>query len=263
GPAGLDLLGPFAARFLAADSVPAPVRPRPLALDLRRFAGTYRSNHYPHGDVTTAMALMLQFPVRARADGTLDRWGTRWVPVAPLRFRRLDSDEEMVFQADARGRVTRLLAWNGVFDRIPWYETRAAQAALAGAFALVFLGVLLVGLVRSLRWWRSGRTPPARLIRRLAVATSALNLVFLVWFAVGFTSVGGQQLLDLPRWILALLCLPLISLAATLVLLLATARVVAAGRRPAAYRARAVSYAVIAWAFLAWLHYWNLIGFHV
>lgn len=262
-PAGLDLLGPFAARFLTAGYAPTPVRP--VRVDLRRFAGVYRSNRFPRSEVTKASALRLNFSVWARADGTLGRRGTQWVPVDSLRFRRTDSDEEMAFRVDARGRVTQLLAWNGAFDRIPWYETFAAQASMAGGFVVVFAAAPIILLVRRLlrRRRRSGAPPPARSVGRLIGATSLLNLLFLVWFAVAFATVGGQQLLDLPKWILVLLCVPLISLVTTLLLLVATTRALAARQLAGAARAGAVCYAAIACVFLLWLQHWNLIGFHV
>ncbi len=260
-PRGLDLLDAFAGLVAAGRPVVSSPPPRAnSAIDLRRFSGVYRSNRFPRTDVTKASSLLLQFPVRIIGDGTLDRWGTRWVSVEPLLFRRVDRDEYMVFRADQSGRITELHAWNGVFEKLAWYESLRAQTAMMVAFLFAFAVPLVRGLRRTRR--PGAIEPSARitLARRLVLLVSALNLTFVVLFVVAFTSMSGGLLLDLPLHVRVLLTLPLFSLAASAGLTIVSGRAFIASRAANADRLYLGGYVVLSCAFLLWLNHWNLVS---
>ncbi|HET9370382.1 MAG TPA: serine hydrolase domain-containing protein, partial [Vicinamibacterales bacterium] len=84
---------------------------------LARFAGRYRWNVYCHSCGT---APPTQGPtVEARADGTIDFAGQRWVQIAPLVFRRDDGKRVLAFRADSDGAISHLFIEGPLtFERI-------------------------------------------------------------------------------------------------------------------------------------------------
>ncbi|HVH30273.1 MAG TPA: hypothetical protein VNA31_01215, partial [bacterium] len=257
-PDGVNLLDPFAERYFSAPPL-EPVAPRPeFTGHLGRFAGTYRSNRYPRSDFTKMTGLTVQFPVRVGPDGVLNRWGTRWVEEDSLVFRRVDREEYMVFRQDKRGRIAQLVAWNGVFDRIAWYETAMFHMVVAVTFALAFSAPLVAALLRVVLRRPHASAARPRWLVGAGLALCATNVVFLVSLGVAFAR--ARSLVDFPVWLAALLALPLSSLVGTLVLGIGTVRVSSLGIGSPRERVASLILFLVSGAFIAWLMYWNLLG---
>jgi CubicO group peptidase (beta-lactamase class C family) len=104
----------FPDRRLVETPTPDPDR----AVQLRRFAGTYRANVFCHS-CRDAGPPVQDFDVRANKDGTIEVWDQPWAPVDSLYFATLDGRHHIGFAEDAGGRITALTAgsWR-VLERI-------------------------------------------------------------------------------------------------------------------------------------------------
>jgi CubicO group peptidase (beta-lactamase class C family) len=238
-----------------------------------RFAGSYRLNRYAHRTLEKLGTLLREWEVFPAADGAITllnpNIGLRtYVPAGPLLFRREGADDEIAFRQDANGQIDRLFVGRYVLERLPWYETAAVQKALFAFFGCVFGCAVLAGLVA---WIRKGRGTSAALNERDARAVAKLrywcagvaaaNLFFLAGMFLAFLNKVAMAF-GLPLYVWLLLCIPLITTAATLVILW---QVLTAWRNQAGTASSRAFYSLVAFAavaFIPFLAYWNLLGFH-
>ncbi|HET9017660.1 MAG TPA: serine hydrolase domain-containing protein [Thermomicrobiaceae bacterium] len=283
-----DLEHQLVSRAFPKPPEPAPVTPPGLRGALGEFTGTYipaRSSHttveklrVATEEITVADAggerLIVTYP-----DGS----ALRLTQIAPLVFAYAVDGVTFrwPFLRGSRGRVDRLLIGNDTYNRLPWYATNPVQLPYVAVLVLVFLSLLgawmIPASVRRLRRWTTrARLPVVRNGRAVAgprplgALIGALNAVFVVALVVVLLSASATQDLgyswltyDRPTILYALLCLPLLSIAATVALIALTA---VRWRRQAWTRGQLAYGAIVLLAeaaFIPLLLYWNLLGFHV
>jgi CubicO group peptidase (beta-lactamase class C family) len=246
-----------------------PVAPPPAfadaAREARRCAGTYAFNRYGHRGIERLVSLTNRIEVRVDSGGTLSFRGNRFAAIAPGLFQRMDGRSFVAFDPAAGGSVRHMFTGGGiarVYERVPWYETAPAQAILLGGCILIFLAMLVsapvAALLRRGRAKLAGGSTLRPGPRRVAIAVSALSLLFLAGLAAG---IGSGLEYGVPPWFAAVMVLPPVLIGAVIVCLLG-ARVV--WTDPAARRGWRFGYTLVAvagMAFVAWLAQWGLIGF--
>lgn len=187
--------------------------------------------------------------------------------IAPLRFQAAKGRGLLVFEADARGRVTHLFTGGSiarVYERSPWHEAARVQLGIVAALAtvcvttaLVWPAVLVVG--RTRRGLRG-----AQLFRRgeiVAIAIAALDLVFLLGFVSLIASSTSPIQYGMPPILFVLFTLPILSALLTVVLLIECAR---KWRAPDSSRGSRLHFSLVSVAavgILMWLAEWNLLGY--
>lgn len=255
---------------------PAPARPRRYPPDatarppLGRFAGSYWSDEYAPDTIEKLRQLVNQVQVSTAGPVTLSAhfWsgGTvRARRVAPLLFQA-GGGTFWAFRRGPRGVVARLIpGGNAVYDRIPWYASTTVQIAYLAILLLIFLSGIAVWVIRPLI-----RRRGPDLSGLLGAAVCALNVLFLVLLGVALWSAVSTQAehyswleYGAPPAVYALLCLPLLSAALTPILAAVSIAGWWRGRGSAWARSYHSVVALAALAFLPFLAFWNLIGFHV
>ena len=263
---------------------------------ISRFAGSYWSTEYSRHTVEKLRQLVNQVQVTARGNASLTAhfWDGRTVQltrIGPLLFQT-EGGGPVSYWAfvvsgppsggqDTSARITRMApGGNEVFDRIEWYETTALQLDFIGALSLIFLSGSVVWLIlppvrllyrrvrgRSSRSNRPGRI--AMLGRWLGGVTCALDLFFLVTFLLLMQSAASTQDLHyswieygVPAGVIALLCIPLVTtaLAVTMPFVTILAWKGSYWSVPARLHYTLLSLGTL--AFIPFLLYWNLLGFH-
>jgi len=238
-----------------------------------RFAGSYRLNRYAHRTLEKLGTLLREWEVFPSNDGAIilrnPNIGDRaYLPAGPLLFRQQGSEDEIAFHQDASGQIDRLFFGRYVLEKLPWYETAKTQTAFFVFFGCVFGCAVLVGLVG---WIRKGRGTSAPLnakndravakLRHWTAGVAAANLFFLAGMFLAFLNKVAMAF-GLPFYVWLLLCIPLITAAATLVILW---QVSMAWRNRAGTASSRAFYSLVAFAavaFIPFLAYWNLLGFH-
>jgi CubicO group peptidase (beta-lactamase class C family) len=271
-----DLAKAFLDRYYPAEAAPFPAPPADFARRASQFAGWYRYNRYSRSTLEKSLGAIQQLRVVDGGDGTLtiEIPGVlrdfldpiRLVEVEPLLFRRDDGDRYAAFRMGPDGRITHLafgvLGAAVVLEKVPWYETPAVQGGLGVGMLAVFLTALLFGPLAALfRWWRGRSRPPLtpRVTPWLAWLVSALNLAFVGGFAAG---VYFEELdYGMPPVMVALLAVPLVS--AGLTAIVAACVFLAWRNRSGTWLRRTYLslVAVAAVGFVAFLNFWNLLGF--
>jgi CubicO group peptidase (beta-lactamase class C family) len=247
--------GGAAATPPGSQAAPAP--------DLGRLAGTYRLNRYSRHSMARLGVLTGAIPERAveSEGGTLRALATRLVPSGPGLFRREDTGTAVVFRSTGDGRAAHMFLEDSpyvAYERVPWYDMRAAHAALLGACVLVFAAALITPLFR-----RRGGAPAggARALPRVLRAADALALSVLLGLAAVLAGVSVWEFqYGVPSSVRAVLLLGVVlaALAAAAAGMVAAAWTRAWGTT--AWRWRQTLHALAVLAFVAFLVHWRLLG---
>jgi len=268
------LVSRFLDRYYPAPEPPAA--PKAVTFDLQRFAGSYRWNHYAHTTLEKGLPpiSLLQFQITPGSDGTLTLTPppgmgetSRWTPVEPLLFRRVDGEAYIAFREDENGRITHLfltlLEMPAAAEKVAWYETGGFQMMLVGFFVLTFLSVLAwpaASLFRRLRKRSASFPRPAQQARALAAVVAALNLIFLIGLIGRMGQLSVNVFSAIPTWFVGLLAIPLLTAALTVGLLLLAARAWREEYWSFAGRVHYSLFALAALVFVWFVNYWNLLG---
>jgi len=268
---------------------PTPPQPRNFN-DAPAVTGTYQNTRTP----TTPQKYLTSL-LQPTVDITGDPNGTltvaasgspmNFVEVAPLAFAKPDGnttisgDSHVIFAATPAYTYFHLNVFPQYSERLPWYATPAGITNLGYLCLAVFLSTAIwpLGDLHS-RWRRWRGTGPAETTAPtpthlpslahwvMGIVTILYWLVFLIPFllllALGQDGFGYLlSSLAIPPPIIAWLTLPLIAIPLTIVGVILA--VLAWTRRYWTTFGR-IHYTVVvgaALAFIAWLNYWNLIGF--
>jgi CubicO group peptidase (beta-lactamase class C family) len=265
-----ELLQEFLDHYAPA-ARPAPLTsPADFAQRAGQFVGSYRSSRSTATTIEKVgglFGLAAAAQVRASDDGYLTIAGlskqpTQWVEVAPLVFQQVGGQEIVVFRADDQGQITHLFQGNlpiEGFHRLAWYESpRLHYGLLAGCVAL-FLSALVVWPIGWLVARRKAAPQPrlAALARWMAWSISALDMLFLILFAISIT-----DLTQFPT-LLTKVALGLALLAAGLTVSAVACTALMWRRRYWSLIGRA-HYTLLtlgALTFIWFLNQWNLLGF--
>jgi hypothetical protein len=252
--------------FPAADDAP-PEPPADFASRASRYTGSYRMNRYAYETLEkTALLGFGDIKVSATGDGSLllEALGmqSRIVEVEPLLFQVVGGDlslgaDLIAFREDASGDIVQLFPTATMtLRKVAWYDTANFHLALLLFCLLVFSAVL----VRAFRRRKVIRSKPAR-VRwryRLAAGLSVVNLAFVVGFSLML--VQAMETALIPDSVFYLLFLPVLALALTIgfVVLLAWEWKTGTIRE----RVLGTCFGVTALAYLWFINYWNLLGWH-
>jgi CubicO group peptidase (beta-lactamase class C family) len=248
--------------------LPVVTPPADFASRAGKYAGHYRAIRHSYTRFEKVFSLLGGATVAATDKKTLvipDLFGesAQYAEVAPAVFREVDGDRTVAFIENGAGQVLGMVGQFAFisFLKLRWYESPPFQFTLLGLCLLFFL----VALVSALRNWKRDRAEPraARWARRNLGLLAAINLAF----AVGFASIVSANLDDLvfalPRGLYAVLTLPLIALALTVLAVVLAVRVWSKSFWTRGSRLLHTMAVVAAIAFVWFLSYWNLLGYRI
>ncbi|PIG91828.1 serine hydrolase [Gloeocapsopsis sp. IPPAS B-1203] len=274
------LLSQFFDRYFP---VTTPARKQPISLtqeQLNRFTSIYRDLEYPRDTFAKMSAPFKHIKIEKGDNGTLqvrtpslfflgNAPQIQLVPVEPLLFQRANDEAFTGFGEDSSGRIA--FAFNplwpviGTFERIHWYERVWVQLGVVGFCAVVFLSAAIIYLIVPLiQRLRSKRQRRQKLCWAwiLAGLIGTLNLVFLIGFPISIWLYNFWRLVyGVPAVAIALLCIPLLTSALTLGLIVFTALAWKNQYWSFVKRSHYSLITIAALVFIPFLAYWNLLGF--
>jgi CubicO group peptidase (beta-lactamase class C family) len=257
--AGDYLFEPLMTHLAGSPVSASPVRPAADAAQrATRVVGTYQTYRRAGHEMSAFRMLMpmMQSSVTVESDGAIRWQGRRWIEIAPLVFRHADSDAHIAFRENEGGDVIELHADGGTYERIPWWKQTLFHVTILAICLITFMVYAFARGVGALR--RRPVSPRGRLARACALMVALLNLAFVVGLVLLGRDLGRTT--PLPLSVVSWLLLPLISAVLTVCLVVIAAK---AWRQPWGTRRERVGYASVAIcgiAFLAFLHYWRLLG---
>ena len=245
-------------------------KPADFAQRADRFVGAYRWTQNSSTTLEKYTSQLFGYAIRIEnpGDGTLllvAPWGEMpFVEEEPLYFRLVDGPFHIAFREDNQGRVAYLFTDftpQFAFEKVEWYETIGFNMPLLLTSILMFLSVIPVALIRSIRNRRTKedqRSTPrsASVAYRLIVGISILNLLF-----VAGTFMWGEQIMfGIPLIYKFVMGLGVLSAVLTIGALVYMVLAWKDGYWSMAFRAYYTMMTVAASAFIWFLNYWNLLG---
>jgi hypothetical protein len=237
----------------------------------RRFVGSYRLNRYGHRTIEKLGTLFREWEVLPGKEGAIiivnpNTGPGDYVSAGPLLFRQDGAEGEIAFHQDENGQIIRLFMGRYVLEKLPWYEAAIVQKGLFAFFGCVFGLSVLSALVvwienRRATTMASPRDKDLARLRYWTARVAAGNLLFLGGMLLAFQN-KLALLYGLPLYVTLLLCIPLITTAATPIVLW---HAWIAWRVRSGNAVSRVFYTFAAFAascFVPFLAYWNLLGFH-
>jgi CubicO group peptidase (beta-lactamase class C family) len=234
-----------------------------------QFVGVYRNSRSAFTTLEKFTSLMNPgVEVRNPGDGTLllaTPWGDwRILEESALYFRQVDGPFHFAFRRDARGRIAHLFTDFTpmlAFQKVPWYDTRAFNMPLLLLCLLLFLSLLPVALISTIRSYRARNdraSAPggARAGYWLIVGVGILNLLFVA----GNVRWGEQIVFGIPFAYRIVLGLGVASAVLTIGALVYAVLAWRGSYWGSAFRVYYTLQTVAAVAFVWFLNNWNLLG---
>jgi CubicO group peptidase (beta-lactamase class C family) len=263
----------FFDHYYSAPAVASINPPEDFTRRADRFVGLYR---YANSHATTPERIMgllgaWTVPISNPGDGTLlvsiEGLELRFAQAEPLYFRQLDGPFAIVFRADDQGRITHmftdLMPQYGLV-KLDWYETPGFNMALALSSVLVFLFMIPVAAIRSIRSRRSGdrESAPrgARVANWIILGICLLNLLFLGGVALRFPPTQPTELHGITLITEIAMGLGVLAAVLTVGALVCTALAWKNGYWGVVFRAYYTLVTTAAIAFVWFLNYWNWLG---
>jgi CubicO group peptidase (beta-lactamase class C family) len=268
-----NLIRAFLDHFYPGPELPEIKSPRDFRKSARRLSGSYGVTRGASTTYEKLMALMMVAKVEATEDNTLlitmpmGLGSKQWVEVEPLLFREVEGQDKIVFQADRKGLIT-----NAFFNQIPtlaaaklaWYKTPGFHYSLLAISMILFLSTLgwPISALSKLFCERKQQVPGAPwLVRLTAGGMAVLYIIFLI----GMLSVLSNYLeliFGVPLLLRILLILPILSALLTIGALFFAYVAWKNKYWTVCGRVHYTLVVLASLAFLWFLAYWNLLGFH-
>jgi hypothetical protein len=266
----------FMDHYYPATSVPAMAAASPESL--ARYAGSYLYTRAPKSTIGKIAAFFLQVNVKPAANGSLTvtypelfPWGEiHATELEPLLFRPAAGSANMRdvgFRANDRGDITFLFQGEFAYEKLTWWQAANVQLAIGSILLGIFL-IACLGLSGHFIYRRWRKIPPASLSRvarnavRLVWIIGLLNLVFVIGTIASLNAVGPSGLGDkVPMPIPWLLVIPLVTTALAILLVVMNALAWKNAWWSLGPRVLHSGFVLAALAFVAYLDYWNLLGF--
>ena len=285
-PGGQDTRDDLVTKFLDHYYPYTPTPPQAVnANDAPSLTGTYQITRSSYTTLFKYFFAQTQtIDITGNPNGTLSVPDLPLSPVevAPLVFAlpagnaTIDGNSHFIFTTSGNGTYFHLDATPQYDERLPWYATPAGVKHLGYICLAVFLSVAIwLGTLR-VRWrrWRrheqkaeGARRHLPSLAHWIMGITAILYWVFIsfvhlleIIFGLQWTAALFDSL-AIPPPIVAWLTLPLIAIALTIAGVLITILVWTRRYWTTFGRIHYTVVAGAALAFIAWLNYWNLIGF--
>lgn len=233
-----------------------------------KLSGYWSDATIPHHTVAKLLVLVRQDRIRQTDDAGLIWRSHRYRPIAPLAFQQIDGTTRLCFIPDA-DRLSLAASQNAVLERLPWCAAWPVQAVLWIAFAAIFLAagwprakspnrppVLSLSIVRSPRW-------PLLLVRLAAAFHFSFLAALAMFLAIASRHEGRLLLYGIPRVTFIVLVLPLVGGVLTLAAFIGLIVVWRSAHWSNGQRLRFALLTAVLLAFLPFLRYWNLLGFHL
>jgi hypothetical protein len=241
-----------------------PLRPpADFAERAARFEGSYRIARGSFTTLEKITRLSATIQIRDAGNGVLlfdTPWGEwQYVEVEPLYFRQVNAPFGMVFREDEQGRITHMFndfTPQFAFEKLSWYETPGFHMALLLVCVLVFLSMILIEVIRSIRN-RLGVDRTPRVAPRIILGICVLNLLFVVGTVLWGNPVPMFGVSMIYKMVLGLGVLAaVLTVGALVYMVLAWKK----GYWGVLSRVYYTLVTVAAVAFIWYLNYWNLLG---
>ena len=268
-----DLIQAFMDHYFPIVYWPTPPAVGEFAKRGADFSGHYISTRSNVTPVEKLLTLFKQIKVSPTSNGVLRISGlsnigvSRWIETESDVFRKLSSQEFIVFRRNQQGRVTHLFENNfpeEAYFKLPWYAVNSIHFTALAICSLIFVTEVLQWTSVTLwrRRQRSSRSRSQIWAVRVSGSISMLNLLFIIALVIILTNI--PSLVPALETVFKLvLTLPLIGAMLTVATLIITVFVWRYRHWSNWGRLHYTLVSISGLSFLLLLNFWNLLGFRI
>lgn len=256
----------------------------PIPLDIKEFAGVYRSERYNHTSVEDLLALYQgKLELRVSDQGDLITYQNgdwrHYRPVDSLTFQNQSAPEQyLVFRRDDDGKISRLytninlagfylpisltpVAWYDDPVMINEYYVLVPLVIFPFLFVPLFRGWVLLRRRKRPDYWFGKLAPNATLY--IGLLTSALFLIHFIWGFMFLARNINEFYFGVPQTFQTVQELTFLLPVAVVLLVLSTINLWAKKHGTIVFRFYCLAFSFSAMIHLAFLYRWHFIGLNV
>jgi hypothetical protein len=262
-----ELLDAFLDRYFPGSETPLSQAPEDFQRRARKLTGFYLYAGSHRITPEKLDALVEAIEVTTTGDGTLKTATrdavTQWVEVEPLVFRDVVTENILIFHKDKQQRIKYMFFgdWTDPFVKLPWHKTPPLHWGFLLVCVVVFVSAAFVEPIGIVVGRKKGQSRPvlSHLARLLALGLSLLNLVFII--SIYFVMNSEEMFFGVPPIIYFLLVIPLLTVVLLLGLVIFSVLVWKKHIWSVPGRLHYNLITIVMIFYIAWLGYWNLLGY--
>lgn len=236
--------------------------------DLKKFEGSYQGTRYPRNEIGKLFLLMPSaINIKSTNDALVIKYSggeDKYMEIEPLLFKNVKTGDAIAFKADKQGNICYMLPEGSTtvaFEKIYWYQNPALHRIIFMSFTILFLLLLLVQVILIIK--RKDDTKETLRNKNITLLVCILNSLFLVGMIKECLSLSHMLMFlpELPKIVICLLFIPIITTILTLYLIISTFIYWNKRSDTLVSKIWTILVCCIFLIFNLYLNYWNLFGF--
>ncbi len=237
--------------------------------NLKELEGAYQSSRYPRKEIGK-LVLLLSPPIniKSNSDTLILKYPggqSIYKEIEPLLFKNVERGDTFAFKADKQGNISYILNDGSpiALEKIHWYENPTLHKIIFILFSVLFLGMSIVMILLNFKKKAAKESLLCKYHRWIIISICILNLVFLLGMAKECIALSSSLIFlpELPKMIIYLLAIPIITTIFTFGLMILTYVYWNREKSNSAILVRNIVLCCVFLIFSLFLNYWNLLGF--
>lgn len=235
--------------------------------DLKKFEGTYQGTRYPRNEIGKLFLLLPSaINIKSTNDALVLKYSggeDKYVEIEPLLFKNIKKGDTIAFKGDKQGNIAYMLpeGLTVALEKIHWYQNPELHRIIFISFTILFLLLLLVQVVLIIK--RKNDTKETLRNKNITLLVCSLNSLFLVGMIKECLPLSHMLMFlpELPKIVIYLLFIPIITTILTLYLIISTFIYWNKRSDNLVSKVWTILVCCIFLIFNLYLNYWNLFGF--
>ncbi|MCB2310442.1 beta-lactamase family protein [Clostridium tagluense] len=240
--------------------------------NLKKLEGVYQASRYPRNEigklVKLAPLLVPTLNIKSKSDALIVKYPggqDLYKEIEPLLFKNVERGDTIAFKANKQGNISYMFYPGSpiAYGKIHWYENPMLHKIIFVLFSILFLGLFIAMLLINLRKKANKEPLLFKYHRWILPSICILNLVFLLGMAKECMVLSSSLtfLPELPKMMIYLLVIPIITTIITLALMISTLIYWNKEKSNSGILVRNILICCVFLIFSLFLNYWNLLGF--
>ncbi|MFT5875215.1 MAG: hypothetical protein ACI8WT_004196 [Clostridium sp.] len=240
--------------------------------NLKELEGVYQASRYPRNEIGKLVKLLpLMFAplnIKSKSDTLIVKnpgGQNLYKEIEPLLFKNVERGDTIAFKANKQGNISYMLTpgSNIAYEKIHWYENPMLNKIIFVLFSVFFLCMSITMILLNFKKKATVELSLYKHHRYIILSICILNLVFLLGMTKECIDLSSSLtfLPELPKMVIYLLFIPILTTIFTFGLMIATCVYWNKGKSNSSILVRNIILCCVFLIFSLYLNYWNLLGF--
>lgn len=237
--------------------------------NLKELEGVYQANRYPRNEIGKLVLLLVPpLNIKSKSDTLIVKnpgGQNLYKEIEPLLFKNVKGGDTIAFKANKQGNISYMLTPGSsiAYEKIHWYENPMLHKIIFVLFSVLFLCMSITMILLNFKKKATKELSIYKHHRYIILSICILNLVFLLGMTKECIDLSSSLtfLPELPKMVIFLLFIPILTTIFTFALMIATYVYWNRGKSNAGILVRNIILCCVFLIFSLYLNYWNLLGF--